>query len=363
MNKERISENYIREKQYLTYTIHFQNIGTLSATDVRIIDYIPAGLSPHKIELIGSSAPVQLISTLDPETLLWELKDIHLAAAMDDSVASCGYISYRIGIDSRILPKTQIRHAVDILFDREFAVKTNQALTKYYCPQMDGLHLATVDHQNFKCSDGLANVEIFPNLDFAPIDILWNDSLHATKRSFAEAGDYGVLVADNALCRESYNFRFTMPEPLTYQATFLSDTLLHLIPIGGTRPYEIQWPELGVTGEYIVVPTGGNYHFIITDFNGCKMEDSLQIKILSIDKKSNSSLLIYPSPVNNTLSVLSPEIIQSTEFQITNAVGHIFKEGHIAKDQMIDVQFLESGIYLISLRTDRGIITKQFIKI
>jgi methionine-rich copper-binding protein CopC len=71
-------------------------------------------------------------------------------------------------------------------------------------------------------------------------------------------------------------------------------------------------------------------------------------------------LIIYPNPVNNTLTIQVENQIEINEVIIYNILGKIVKT---VKDRtLIDVSNFSDGVYLIKIMTDKGIGLKRFIK-
>ena len=203
VNTERISLNYIHEKKYLYYTINFQNIGNDTAYRVRILDHIPEGIRLNELELIAASDSVALArSYFSPadKILIWEFDQIYLPPANRDSLGSMGYLTYRVSIDTALRPGDEIKHFADILFDAELAVRTDTAVTIYYCPQMDGVRFAEIIFTDFNCPDDVARVEIQRNMSLNGLYPYWSDGVGGLwQRVFDQSGVYNLIIVDDAL--------------------------------------------------------------------------------------------------------------------------------------------------------------------
>lgn len=66
---------------------------------------------------------------------------------------------------------------------------------------------------------------------------------------------------------------------------------------------------------------------------------------------------IFPNPTNSTLNIQSE--IGINNLTIRNTLGQIVLN---TTDKSIDVSSFENGVYLITISTDKGIVTKRFIK-
>lgn len=76
----------------------------------------------------------------------------------------------------------------------------------------------------------------------------------------------------------------------------------------------------------------------------------------------NKSVLFFPNPVEKTLHIQSPETIN--EIRIFNTLGAIIYEtkSNLSNDTMLNVSALETGIYLLEIRTNQGELVKKLIK-
>lgn len=109
----------------LTYSIHFQNLGTSYAEDVEIRDTLDAaqlrletfqagaGIAPYQYVLVGNVA-------------IFRFEDILLPAASVDEPASHGFVKFSIEQQPGHGPGTVIHNRAAIYFDQEPAVVTNQ---------------------------------------------------------------------------------------------------------------------------------------------------------------------------------------------------------------------------------------------
>jgi hypothetical protein len=82
------------------------------------------------------------------------------------------------------------------------------------------------------------------------------------------------------------------------------------------------------------------------------------VGINSLEQKTNMS--IYPNPTNDYLSISTST---KSEIEISNIEGQIIKRLKIKDNKTdIDISDFSSGVYIIRVQTDRGIMTKKFIK-
>jgi len=111
----------------LLYTIHFQNVGTAPAIDVRIKNPLDADLEKSSLTVIGSSFPVQ--TNIDANGLVTFLFDnILLADSTNDEPNSHGFVTYKINLKPSLSVGTQINSTASIYFDYNAPIITNTTL-------------------------------------------------------------------------------------------------------------------------------------------------------------------------------------------------------------------------------------------
>jgi len=111
----------------LLYTIHFQNVGTAPAIDVRIKNLLDTDLEKSSLKVIGSSFPVQ--TNIDANGLVTFLFDnILLADSTHDEPNSHGFVTYKISLKPSLAVGTQLNNTASIYFDYNAPVVTNTTL-------------------------------------------------------------------------------------------------------------------------------------------------------------------------------------------------------------------------------------------
>jgi len=80
---------------------------------------------------------------------------------------------------------------------------------------------------------------------------------------------------------------------------------------------------------------------------------------LSTEEFNNNSLSLYPNPVyGNVVQINSNE---NLSFEIYNILGKLVLSGN-SQNGMIQLGQMNKGVYLIKLKTNKGILTKKLIK-
>ena len=144
--------------------------------------------------------------------------------------------------------------------------------------------------------------------------------------------------------------------------------------LGGTsaeRGFSIQQ---SIDGGYIVAGDTGSNDGDVSENHG---QNDFWIVKLSPESTSTSDLSaqhlqIYPNPAQNTISILSAEVltkkenstgVQSLSIQITDLLGRVLSHQTISLDQSIDLSALPSGLYLLSAITpDGAMLSGKFCK-
>jgi hypothetical protein len=111
----------------LYYTIHFQNVGTAPAIDVKVKNLLDANLDAASIKILGSSDAVQ--TNIDGNGMVtFMFNHIILADSTHDEPNSHGFVSYKINLKPNLVAGSQILNTAAIYFDYNAAVLTNTVL-------------------------------------------------------------------------------------------------------------------------------------------------------------------------------------------------------------------------------------------
>ncbi|WP_452226444.1 DUF7619 domain-containing protein [Lacinutrix cladophorae] len=129
---------------YLDYIIRFQNTGTASAINVRIVDELNDKLDWSTIEPIASSHTnrVQVNGTTH---VAFIFDDIDLPAQQDDDAGSNGFIAFRIKPKNNVVIGDVITGNANIYFDYNPAIVTNTVSTEI----VDALSIAEFQAVSF----------------------------------------------------------------------------------------------------------------------------------------------------------------------------------------------------------------------
>lgn len=123
----------VSSPDWLEYTIHFQNLGNDTAFNVHVSDTLSQYVDPSTIEIISSSADVNLVFK-DPTVVEFRFNNIMLPDSATDPEGSNGFVKYRVKYLSSLPVNNSIENFADIYFDYNPAVRTDTAHTIYIYP-------------------------------------------------------------------------------------------------------------------------------------------------------------------------------------------------------------------------------------
>ncbi len=142
-------------------------------------------------------------------------------------------------------------------------------------------------------------------------------------------------------------------------------------------PWNYNWQELSgfnwSSGSWIWVNSGTKdidlskpfYLAFVYDYedgtgNSWKLDTiKLQVKSVSAVEALNNNIQVYPNPVTNRIYISG---INRGQVQIIDQVGRIVLQKQINSMPVINVSQLNSGIYILRIRTKSGIFVRKFIK-
>jgi hypothetical protein len=81
---------------------------------------------------------------------------------------------------------------------------------------------------------------------------------------------------------------------------------------------------------------------------------------LGLKNREKEKVLIYPNPIKDSLLIQTTATIKAV--RISNTLGKIIYESRNVIENKVDVSFLSSGVYLVSIQTDKGVDVIKMIK-
>ena len=118
----------VQNRDYLYYTIRFQNTGNSYATRIVITDTLTENVDASTFEFLSSSVPF-VMNVVDRKHITWTAANTYLPDSIADEANSHGYISFRIKPKAGLLPSDEITNRASIVFDYNAAILTNTCTT------------------------------------------------------------------------------------------------------------------------------------------------------------------------------------------------------------------------------------------
>lgn len=201
----------------------------------------------------------------------------------------------------------------------------------------------------------------------------WSNGMTTEDLNNLNSGIYSVIITDSNNCSESASFEITEPPLITLNNTIThptsdnaTDGEIQIFPSGGVTPYTMIWSN----GDNSFNPTdlvAGDYTVTLTDANDCEAIETFTlmgpVNINDIDFIINYTL--FPNPTNTTFTVTA-NFTQKTkgEFVVTNLLGQVLNqfsfENATVKNEF-DVSDYPGGVYLVTLKTDKGEATEKLV--
>ena len=224
----------------------------------------------------------------------------------------------------------------------------------------------------------------FPDLTALPLELLWINNNYFKFTDIAdEISTYQANIPDF-----KYSPQFTIDPPVETNTAIGEDITLTFTNIPSTAKEmlkkaklvdnQYQWYKDGIaltinanSDTYIItnaqVDDSGVYHCEITNTDVPNMiiktqPITLNIGSLSVGKNEVNKVKIYPNPANNILSIKSgnTEVKNAQLFDINGKQVLDFKL--LSELTIVDISNLNSGMYLLKIKTPKTVITKRIIK-
>ncbi|MBL7868772.1 MAG: T9SS type A sorting domain-containing protein [Flavobacterium lindanitolerans] len=118
-------------------------------------------------------------------------------------------------------------------------------------------------------------------------------------------------------------------------------------------------------------PAAGIYYFALNNVSGTTADTYSLIvdtitasSVLSTNEFSASNLSVYPNPSNGILNISSDSNILLNNLSITDLNGRTVKTAKLNGDSsaQINIADLAAGVYMMTINSDQGSVTKKIIK-
>jgi hypothetical protein len=223
----------------------------------------------------------------------------------------------------------------------------------------------------FGACDGTA--QAYPVNMTAPISYQWMPGGQTTQSITGLcAGTYTCVATDSLGCVATA--QCTVGSPAQLQAMITSfqnpscpsccDGYATGSASGGTPAYNYSWMPTSQSSPTAQALCAGTYTLCVTDVNGCYSCDTISLSFPNAmaDAATESSMTIWGQDRTFTLSAQFPEAT-SGEVVITNALGEVVSRTSFGKtaalQQPLDLNGYAASLYLVSVVTDFGVITRK----
>ena len=230
------------------------------------------------------------------------------------------------------------------------------------------------------CSEDSVTALAIVNGGLPPYTYLWIPTGDSTQSiSNITSGVYSVTITDSVGCTATATIAVEIPDGLVVNAG--TDTIICLgsdyiiggspSATGGVPPYHYLWSEfpLSDSANLIITPNvPAIYHLAVTDSNNCVKTDSVFVDVTictGIEAQNDDHLIdIFPNPNNGNFTIrggFSKEYCGS--LVLYNALGkEVFRKENISAEERFELNWLENGIYFISVQSNEFIVIKELIK-
>lgn len=208
-----------------------------------------------------------------------------------------------------------------------------------------------------------------------PYTFDWDNGFTSNSIVGLTAGLYTVIVSDANGCMSVTTFEVSEPDELSLSSSIVDEgTGAGSIDIevdGGIPPYTYLWSNGEVTQDIFNL-SAGDFTVFVTDANDCELMEDFSLVSTSVATISElSDVSIYPTLTQNILNVelsFSKAVDISTSlFSLDGTYQKILTPDFIARagtqKNQIDVSHLESGIYLLVIQNEEGIVVERFVKL
>lgn len=218
-------------------------------------------------------------------------------------------------------------------------------------------------HTDILCNgDDNGTAAASPAGSVPPYSLQWSDPLQQTTDSisFLPPGAYTLTVTDNQGCVADTTFSVLEPLPLILDMSSGADTCLYTNGAvraemqGGVVPYEYTWSSLGGdSANFDMDSTNyswsllsnlpyGDYSVLVTDSNGCTIEDLIEVNLINPPIASFTS---RSKPVEFT----DPDVQFANESSAALTYEWHFGDGLISYEENPEHRYDTSGVFLVML--------------
>jgi uncharacterized repeat protein (TIGR01451 family) len=358
-------EEYALFGDEFVYTVRFQNTGTDTAFNVKIVDQLDPNLDWSSLQVISTSHPCK--TTLNEYgKLLFQFDNILLPDSSVNELASQGFVKFSIQHLPNLSENTEIKNQAAILFDFNPPIVTN-TISKWLVSELP----LNLEIQRPCAGEENGSITL---LAYGPDwNLEWSDGqlgfqalgLGADTITLIVTGPEGELYADTTIiliATDPVSGSFSTTPATNSNA----DGSATVQVAGGTPPYTYMWSTEPVQTDSMAIDLpSGNYIVTVTDAQGCIWTDTVTVEQILInsskDWKGVSNYWIAPNPSTGDLRVEVGTAITEWSVRIFNSLGQATTVYSTVKGPSLLIEGLLPGIYLIHLETPEGVLGQEWV--
>lgn len=139
--------------KYIDYVVRFENTGTDTAFKVLVTDELSTLLDLNSLQITGLSHPCNI--SVNDNKISFTFNKIYLPYTGINSIASHGFIAFKIKPKNTVTDGTNIPNKASIYFDYNLPIVTNTAVTKIRNPiitplKITNFSIALINDENVK---------------------------------------------------------------------------------------------------------------------------------------------------------------------------------------------------------------------
>ena len=121
-----------------------------------------------------------------------------------------------------------------------------------------------------------------------------------------------------------------------------------VLPSNGTPPYTIVWNDAFLSGDTIIGTWPGTYILTVTDANGCSVVDTVMVPIGTYLSNEAQSILVYPNPFNDMLSIYTD--IREGHLSVYDMNGSaVLSKTQFSENITLSTALWPAGMYMMKL--------------
>jgi hypothetical protein len=159
-----------------------------------------------------------------------------------------------------------------------------------------------------------------------------------------------INISTLAINDTTYKVTITGTTALPFSIYYLPESAGEVVNTGNTVNIDVE--------------AGQSYTVTIVDANGCRGAVQLNtIPAFVNSLETSSTQKVFPNPAHSSISFSLENINQNTTASVYSIIGElIFKENIKHNNSSLNIEHLESGIYILQIKNGDKITTTKFIK-